>query len=509
MNKDIEKSSKKQITFGAVLSYVSIAVNILAGLLYTPWMIRTIGKSDYSLFTLAHSLITMFLVDFGLSSATGRFVSVYRAKGEEHKINQFLGAVYKLYILVDFVIMIILTVIFFRISSIYVKLSPEEIYRLKIVFVISAAYSLISFPFVTLNGILTAYEKFIYIKLGDLIYRFLIVGLMVIALLNGFGLYALVIVNAVAGLSVIAYKLYIIKRQTNIKVDFRYRDKSLVKQIFGFSVWVTISVFAQRLIFNITPSILGIVASSGAIAVFGIVITIEGYVYMLTSAIGGMFMPKVSRMDIEEDSNKKVTDLLIKVGRFQYGLTGLVISGFFVIGYSFIKLWMGDDYLDAYTGILLVLIPGVFFNSLEIANTTLIVRNKVKLQSIITVIVGVVNVALSFVLSRFYGVIGASASIFVAYMIRVALYVYIDWKALHLDMKRFIKDCYLKMLPPILITCLLGYAINSVVNTNSWVMLMAVGLAVCIIYILSVAFISLNKNERKSLFSLAKSVIKR
>ena len=346
MSNNIETNSNKQITFGAILSYVSIAVNILAGLIYTPWMITTIGKSDYSLFTLAHSLITMFLVDFGLSSATGRFVSVYRAKGEEHKINQFLGAVYKLYILVDFIIMIILTVIFFRISSIYIKLSPDEIYRLKIVFVIAAAYSLISFPFVNLNGILTAYEKFVYIKLGDLIYRFLIVGLMVIALLNGFGLYAIVIVNAVAGLSIITYKLYIIKRQTSIKVDFSYKDKSLVKQIFGFSVWVTVNALAQRLIFNITPSILGIVASTDAIAVFGIVITIEGYVYMLTSAVGGMFMPKVSRIDIEKDSNKKVTDLLIKVGRFQYGLTGLIISGFFVVGYSFIKLWMGEDYIE-------------------------------------------------------------------------------------------------------------------------------------------------------------------
>ena len=509
MQNKTEVNSKKQITFGAILSYISIAVNILAGLLYTPWMIETIGKSDYSLFTLANSLITMFVVDFGLSSATARFVAVYKAEGNQKKINDFLGAVYKLYIFVDIVIMIILTAIFFRINSIYVKLSPEEIYRFKVVYIIAAANSLIVFPFVTLNGILTAYEKFIYIKLGDLIYRVLIVGLMVLALLNGFGLYAIVTVNAFASISIVIYKLLIIRRQTDIKVNFRHRDKGLYKQIFGFSVWVTVNTLAQRLIFNITPSILGIVASSGAIAVFGIVVTIEGYVYILTGAINGMFMPKISRLNIEENSNRKLTDLLIKVGRFQYFLNGLILSGFFVCGKAFIELWMGADYMEAYYGIMLVLIPGIFFNSLQIANTLIIVRNKVKHQAIIGVAVGLVNVAVSFVLSRFYGVIGACVSIFVAYTVRVMLYLILDQKVIKLDMKRFIKGCYLKMLPPVVITCLAGGIFNSFVSKTSWFVFVLEGAAVLLLYVTSTAFISMSGGERKRAVLFAKSVIKK
>ena len=509
MKNYIATNSKKQITFGAILSYISIAVNILAGLLYTPWMIRTIGKSDYSLFTLANSLITMFVVDFGLSAATARFVAVYKAEGNQKKINDFLGAVYKLYILVDIVIAIILTVIFFKINSIYVKLSSEEIYRFKVVYIIAAANSLVIFPFVTLNGILTAYEKFIHIKFADLVYRFLVVGLMVLALLNGFGLYAIVTVNAIASISIVIYKLVIIKRQTDIKVNFRYRDKSLLKQIFGFSIWVTVNTLAQRLIFNITPSILGIVASSGAIAVFGIVITIEGYVYIFTSAINGMFMPKISRLDLESDSNEKLTDLLIKVGRFQYFLNGLIASGFFVCGKTFIKLWMGTDYMEAYYGILLVLIPGIFFNSTQIANTLIIVRNKVKYQAVIGVIVGIVNVAVSFVLSRFYGVIGASVSIFIAYSIRVVLYLILDKKVLNLQMNRFFKNCYLKMMPPVIFVCVAGGIFNLFVSKTSWLIFISEGIAVCLLYVVSSAFISMSKEERKMAISFVKSVIKK
>ena len=67
----VEKQ-KSQIKFGAILSYVSIAVNIIAGLLYTPWMVNQIGGDDYGLFTIVNSLITLFMVDFGLSAATSR-----------------------------------------------------------------------------------------------------------------------------------------------------------------------------------------------------------------------------------------------------------------------------------------------------------------------------------------------------------------------------------------------------------------------------------------------------
>ena len=112
-----------QLKLGAVLSYLSIGVNVLAALIYTPWMIAQIGKSQYGLFTLANSLITLFLIDFGLLlAATSRYVSLYRAQGNQEKVDQFLGAVYKLYLLVDALIFFALLLVYFFIDQICVKL---------------------------------------------------------------------------------------------------------------------------------------------------------------------------------------------------------------------------------------------------------------------------------------------------------------------------------------------------------------------------------------------------
>ena len=488
--------SSRQIKWGAILSYLSIFINILAGLLYTPWMIKQIGQSQYGLYTLANSLITMFLVDFGLSTATSRYVAKYRAENKPEEAERFLGMVYKLYLIIDAIIFAILFILFFFIDTIYANLTALELEQFKVVYIIAGSFAIINFPFVNLNGILNAYEKFIQLKLADFIYRILIVVLTVSALICGLGLYALVAVHAIVGIIVIVYKLIIIKKTIPIKVNFKFYDASLLKDISGFSIWATLSIIAQRLIINITPTILGIVADTRAIALFGVVATIEGYAYTITSAINGMFMPKIARMYADEDK-KQLDDLLIKVGRFQYALNGLIIAGFAILGQLFISLWMGIEYIEAYICILLVIAPGIFFNSMQIANTALVVEKKVQLQAIVNIIIGVINVILSFVLSSQYGVIGACISICIAYIIRVVLLLFIYQKKMKLNILGFIKHCYLKMCLPIIFTLCIGLLLNQWIKLDGWWGVLLTGIIVVVIYCIGIFLFGLNKEERK------------
>lgn len=502
-------NSSKQIKLGAIISYFAIAFNIIAGLIYTPWMIGQIGKSDYGLYTLANSLITLFLVDFGLGQAVSRYVSKYRAEGDEEKVNNFLGLVYKLYLIIDAVIFAILLVIFFFIDSIYVKLTPDELEKFKIVYVMSASYAVFNFPFVTLNGILTSYEKFVPLKLADLLCKVITIALTVAALLAGLGLYALVAVHAIAGILTVFFKFICIKKSTPVKVNFTYADKALFKDIFGFSIWVTVSLLAQRLIFNITPSILGVTASTAAIAVFGVITTLEGYTYTITSAINGMFLPRISRIYASDDSEKNLTPLLLSVGKFQFALNGVIIVGFAVVGQLFIKLWMGSDFLEAYWGVLLVTVPGLFFNSLQIGNTAMVVQKKVHLQAIIAVISGVINVTLSFVFSSMWGVIGAALSIFVAYMFRAIATNIVCYKKMHLDIPRFAKECYLRMSVPIVITLSLGFLMNYIIPDGGWISLIIKGGAVAACYLCATFVIGLSRTERAQIVGGAKKIIRK
>ena len=119
--------SVSQIKTGAIISYISIGINLLIGLLYTPWMIRSIGKENYGLYVLATSIISLFVFDFGLGNAVTRFVSKYIAECKLDKINNFLGQITKLYLSLDVFFLLILTSVYFFIPDIYRELSSAEI----------------------------------------------------------------------------------------------------------------------------------------------------------------------------------------------------------------------------------------------------------------------------------------------------------------------------------------------------------------------------------------------
>ena len=76
--------AQSKIAKGAIISYVSIFLNIVISLVYTPWMIRQIGVSDYGLYSLVGAFLGYFTLDFGLSGTITRFIAKYRAEGGEH-----------------------------------------------------------------------------------------------------------------------------------------------------------------------------------------------------------------------------------------------------------------------------------------------------------------------------------------------------------------------------------------------------------------------------------------
>lgn len=456
-------NSSKQIKMGAMLSYFAIAFNMISGLIYTPWMITQIGQSNYGLYTLATSLITMFVMDFGLGGVVSRFISKFNAEGKKETVNNFLGLVYKLYLAIDAFILSVLVVVSFFINTIYDNLTASELETFKVLYVIVGLFSVISFPFTNLNGILTAFECFTQMKLADLFNKVFIIVAMIIALSCGMGVYALVSVNAIAGLLTIAVKHIIIRKKTGIKVNFKYKDKKLTKEVFNFSLWTTIRMLAERLVINISPSIIAAVSTTGSVgvAIFGLAQTIEGYVYTFATAIDGMFMPRIAKIVYGDKNKDGIMPLMIKIGRIQCMLIGLLIAGFVSVGQSFIvDIWNKPDFTESYLCAVLLILPSYFYLPMQIANTTLIVENKIKFRAYVFTAVGVINVCLSLVLSKYFGALGASMSIFIAYMVRALLMAIIYKCVLKLDMWRFFKETFLKITPFLLIATGIGLCLE-------------------------------------------------
>lgn len=501
-----EKNGSWQIRAGAIMSYVGIAVNMIAGMLYTPWIIRNIGQSGYGLFTLASSLISMFMVDFGISAAVSKFLAQYIVQGENEKIGDFLGIVYKLYLILDIVILGIFSVVYFNIETIYANLSTEEIAIFKVIFIIIAIYNLIAFPFVTLSGILTAYEKFFQLKLCNIINKLGTVICTIIALLLGGGLFALVFINVFWNLITICIKLSIVFKETNARVNFSYWDKNELKELFSFSVWATVISIMSRLVFNIMPSILAAVSGAKSAALFGIASTLEGYVFTFSDAINGMFLPKTVRASYSQEREKNLLGLMIKVGRINLSIVGLIVIGFGVAGIEFIRLWLGDGYTVVYICTMLMILPDLVYCPQQIGRTTLIAENKINYQAYIYIFVCIVNIIIALLLCPTLGVLGAGIAIGTTYTLRLILMTTVFHKVLNLNMKKFFFNCHIKMFEALLGTAVAGIALFWIIPQSGWIIFLCKCGIVAIIYVLLMWITAWDKSEKELVLGTLKSM---
>ncbi|WP_083335026.1 oligosaccharide flippase family protein [Romboutsia timonensis] len=502
--------SVSEIKLGVIISYLTIIFNILSGLIYTPWMVRQIGHSDYGLYTLSASFISMFAVDFGLGSAVSRFISKYRAQGEQKKISEFLGITYKIYLVIAISIFTVLCIMFFYIDNIYIQLTPSEIEKFKVIYCISGLFTVISFPFMTLNGIIISHEKFIFQKSLDLLHKILIIVLMAISLLYGYGLYSLVLVNAFVGILLIIIKLMYIKKYIPQKVDFGCKNKKIVKQIFSFSIWTTIILIMQRFILNITPSILAITSGTEEIAIFSVAMTIEGYTFTFSTALSGLFLPKVTQMVYKDntESLNDIEDLMIKVGRIQLIIIGAIVTIFITQGNEFITLWMGKSFKDSYIVSILLILNSVIIVTQEIANTMLIAVNKIKYEALSVSITAIISILLSFTLSKYGGAIGSATAIFIGNFVgRVVVRNIVYKKVLGLNIKRFFKECHLKMSIPLILTLVIGFVLSQFIVANNLFIFACKVVILGLFYILLMWLFSFNESEKKSLLQPCNLII--
>lgn len=503
-----EIESTRQIKRGAIMSYISIAVSIIAGLLYTPWLVRQIGQDNFGIYTLATSIISMFILDFGLSSAVSRFASKYNAEGDQESVNNVLGIAYRIYLVIDIIILITLIIVYFNLEFIYKELTLSELARFRVVYIIASIFSIFSFPFISLNGILTSYERFVELKMCDLLHKITSVLLIITALINGFGLYALVTANAVSGVVTILIKIIIIKRKTPVKVNIKYKNKTMVGEIFNFSAWSTIVSIAQRFIFNITPSVLGALSGTISISIFGIASSLEGYVYLIANAINSLFLPKVSRLVIKENASDNLLKLMIKVGRIQLAIIGLILIGFITLGKEFILLWMGEDYILSYYCAIFLILPSIVYLPQRIGNTAIVALNKVKLQAFVFIVMASVNIVLSVVLSYFFGALGASISICLSYFIRCAGMNIIYYKSLEINIIKYFKGCHIKLAIPLFLTLAVGIFVNYLFINQNWIIFILKGTLLVTAYLIIMWVLGFNKYEKDLIKSTLNILVK-
>jgi O-antigen/teichoic acid export membrane protein len=162
---------KSQLKTGAVLTYVTLLLGNAIALVYTPFMLRTLGQSEYGLFSLANAVVGYLTVlDFGFGSATIRYTAKYNAEGQIEKTQSMYGMFIFLYGFIGLITLVIGFILSFFAYNLFAKgLTVEEIKTVRVLLILATINLAVSFPFGVFTSIITAYEKFVFLKIVSLI----------------------------------------------------------------------------------------------------------------------------------------------------------------------------------------------------------------------------------------------------------------------------------------------------------------------------------------------------
>jgi len=507
--KNLKNQENGQIIYGGIISYILIVINIVLGLVYTPWILKEIGSSQYGLYTLASSFIALFLMDFGMSAAVTRFVAKYRAEHDDAAINEIFTIIVKLYLGIVAVVSVILCAIYFFLEIIYSNLTSEELIVLKRVYVITVFFVVACFPVNVCNGVLNAFEEYVALKLSDVLNRIGCVIVTIIALLLGGGIYELVFLNGIFNLLTFILKIIFVVKKTRVKFYPLYFSSIRIREIMSFSLWSTVSSIAQQMIFNIMPTILAMTLNTFAITLYGFANVIEGYVATITSAINGLFLPKISRVVANHEDASSVLPLMIKVGRINQSIITLVFIGLIILGRDFVSLWIGEEYMDLYVCMLLLTFPYCISSSQQIATSSVIALNKIKYTTIINIITGILNLGAAYLLAPRFGIIGVCDSVCITFLLRIICGNIVYKFVLNINIGSFFKECHFKMLPGFAVTFIISYFTVSCLPSgigifNGWIGLAIKAIIILLIFVVVMWRIGWDEFEKELIKSFVK-----
>lgn len=489
------------ISKGAIISYIAIFLNIVISFVYTPWMIHKIGTADYGLYSLVTAFVSYFLLDFGLNTSVTRFIAKYRAEGNEEKVEQIIGLTTRVFVLMDAVIFVALFVAYIFIENIFTGLTSDEIETLRGLFIIAGVFSILTFALKPVDGAMMAYEYFVPNKLLDMIHRVGSVLLIVILLLLGGDVYSLVLVHCGTAFvaSVIKYMIFV--RKSKLRIKWKFFDRDLLKALLSFSVWIFLIGLAHRFRYSFVPTVLGIVSNSNEIAIFSIGMTIEGFVWVISNALNGLFLPKVTRMVVHSDDRREVSELLTKVGRIQFYIILLIYTGLVLFGQRFVEFWVGADFSNSYYVMLFLVFPSLITSTQAIAQDTVYAENKVRYTAPMILSTSVLGLAASFIISSKFGAVGSAACTCMALLV-YAVWLNIFFKRkLNLNVISFFYSCQYRITLTMLISILIGIFIKTLFPINGWFSLFVAAGTYTFIYIANAFFLSFNREEKQLVLS--------
>ncbi len=498
-----------QLRKGALLSYINIFLTTVTGILITPYIISNIGNSQYGLYILVGGIIGYISsLDLGLNNTVIRYVSKYIAENNPSGENLFLSTIMMIYIFISFLILIVGIFFYYNLELIFSEsLTSIELQNIKTMFVILMFNMVIALPGGAFTAICDAYQNFSFPR-GLSILKYISKALLVLLIVNkDSNAIVIVWIDTILNLAVIGLSVFYVYAKLGVKINLTFRvDKKLIRELLSYSIWIFVAVIAYKLQWNIGQTILGINLNPQIVAVFGVGVMLASYYSVFASVINSMLLPKSTHMVVNNSKSEEYMSLVIDVGRMNFLLLLPIISGFFLFGKLFLKLWVGDDFSDSWfialtimSVITLPLVSGV-------GNYILEAQRKNRFKAVLNITTLSLSSLAGYFLSKKCGMYGILFPISVAVVVNYIILMGYYNKIFLFNIRIFFKKVFAKTIFVNAILTCLSFIVISIKEPEGWLGLVLSSIIYFIIYIV-VNYIFVLNDKEKSILKLKTIII--
>ncbi len=382
-------------------------LSIIISFFMLPFLVGKLGDKWYGIWTVVGSMIGYYyLVDFGLATAVTRYVTQYIAKKESHNVNIIINTSLVIYTVMALGIFII-TIILSYLASYFIP-DTKDMYLIRLIIIIMGLNLAIEFPFKAFSGIIGAYLRYDLLSYSQLITLILSTSLTVLLLNKGYGILSLSIVGFICS-QISNLLFYAISKHlfSDMRLNLKYFQRDKVHELFSYSVWSFVIQICDQVRFKIDSIVIVWMLSASHVTHYFIGARLVEYFVSLvlraTNILTPVFTQYYTDNNYQEIRNKFLLFTKINTVISLFG-GGLII----ILGRPFIYRWMGEDYLDAYP-VLVILMTAMIAHIIHVpSNNILYGISKHRFLAIVDTVEAVANLGLSIILVRYFGIVGVA-----------------------------------------------------------------------------------------------------
>jgi O-antigen/teichoic acid export membrane protein len=386
--------------------YLAIATDAVIGLMLLPFNIHHLGPAAYGLWMLTASMTTYFSVlDLGFGGSVVKFVAHYRAKRDARGLNEIASTLFVIFSVLGVVAYAVFVVVALNIGRFF-ALTPEQIATGRALTLIIGVYVSLGFPFSIFGGIINGFQRYDLNNLVGVCTSIVIALVNVVMLVAGFSLVQLVMVTT--GLRIVSYLIYRLNAYAvfpALSLNPRLFLWSRVRELTGFSVYVSIIDWSNKLNYSIDAVIIGAYMGAAAVALWTVPQRLAEMLQRLTNQFNGVIFPVV----VDSDAGKRPERLrMIFIQGTRLSLVTVIplAAALFLLADPLIRSWVGPKFVDSIivSQILIVVVAIRVGNAT--ATTVLKGAGEHRLLAFTNAGAALANVALSLLWIRRFGLVG-------------------------------------------------------------------------------------------------------